>query len=80
MVFPPLANYLVFMYGWQNCLRIFSVLHLVCAICSLSYRPVKNGKESNGHVSKAHSCGSIYIIPESEQYQKNAGERNIYIG
>ena len=45
MVFPPLASYLIDMYGWQNCLRIFSALHLICAGLSLSYMPISTSNE-----------------------------------
>ena len=45
MVFPPMASYLIDMYGWQNCLRIFSALHLICAGLSLSYMPINTSIE-----------------------------------
>lgn len=50
-MFPPLASYLIDMYGWQNCLRIFSALHLVCAGLSLSYRPITTSIEDDVSLS-----------------------------
>ena len=44
-MFPPLASYLIDIYGWQNCLRIFSALHLVCSGLSLTYMPITSSIE-----------------------------------
>ena len=46
-MFPPLASYLIDMYGWQSCLRIFSAIHLICAGLSLSYRPISTSIEDD---------------------------------
>ena len=71
MVFPPLATYIISLYGWQNCLRIFAALHLVCAVCSLTYRPVSAPADDKKCASAVDSCNNIYTQPESEQCIKN---------
>ena len=64
MIFPPLATYIISIHGWQNCLRIFAILHLVCALCSLSYRPVTNQKEVNEEPTLLNSKMNQHYQPE----------------
>ena len=72
MVFPPLASYLIDMYGWQNCLRIFSALHLICAGLSLSYRPITTSKEDDVPSSRRNFTHEeslkMTLRPENEEY------------
>ena len=72
MVFPPLASYLIDMYGWQNCLRIFSALHLICAGLSLSYRPITTSKEDDVPSSRRNFTNEeslkMTLRPENEEY------------
>ena len=72
MVFPPLASYLIDMYGWQNCLRIFSALHLICAGLSLSYRPITASLEDDVPSSRQNFTNEksleMTLRPRNEQY------------
>ena len=71
-MFPPLASYLIDMYGWQNCLRIFSALHLICAGLSLSYRPITNIIEDEVPSSRQNFTNEksleMTLRPGNEEY------------
>ena len=72
MVFPPLASYLIDMYGWQNCLRIFSALHLTCAGLSLSYSPITASLEDDVPSSRQNFTNEksleMTLRPGNEEY------------
>ena len=76
MVFPPLANYIISQHDWQTCLRIFAVLHMVCAVFSLTYKPLPTTQQDDGSLSKIHSCNNIYIVQQSEQCHGNNTNAN----
>ena len=71
MVFPPLATYIITHHGWQNCLRIFAGLHLICSFCSLSYGPLTDHKENNDEYSNHYSNNNQYIVKEEMKIHVN---------
>ena len=79
MVFPPLATYIISLHGWQNCLRIFAALHLVCALCSLSYLPVANPKDVVDEQAIIHCNNNTYNARESNNCQVNTNSEEKHL-
>ena len=79
MLFPPLATFIITLHGWQNCLRIFAGLHLICSLLSLSYPSSTDHKENNEEYSNEYSNNNQYIVKEQMKghFNKNPEELNV---